>query len=48
MSFETIRRIHFRLNNGTTIQNATGARLPDGTVGPPLGSLSIMYQNLGA
>jgi len=37
----------FSMTVGRTTQIATGARLPDGSVGRPLGALTIMYQNLG-
>src|SRR5262245_8232957 len=37
----------FSLTNGRTTQTATGARLPDGSTSRPIGSLGIMYTNLG-
>ena len=37
----------FSMTVGRTTQIATGARLPDGSVGRPLGALNITYQNLG-
>src|SRR5881296_3170183 len=38
---------NFTMTVGQTTQVATGARLPDGSVGRPLGALSILYSNLG-
>ena len=37
----------FSMTAGGTTQVATGGRLPDGSVGRPLGGLTIMYSNLG-
>jgi RHS repeat-associated core domain len=37
----------FSMTVGGTTQVAIGARLPDGSTGQPLGSLSIIYTNLG-
>jgi RHS repeat-associated protein len=37
----------FKMAIGSNIQTASGPHLPDGSTGRPLGSLGIMYTNLG-